>query len=345
MNRKLSLHKEICLEIIDCLQNLDTECVYHDFFNQYRLERALSASFVERIKRELIRQKVLSKSRNCYLVLLDNTEQARKSIVRISESAESIQVDATTRFEKYEIVSRSIIEKELSEYSIVQIDTLIDVLLEKNILKKLQGDKGRSKYIMGDRNLSDLEMKDPLQLISTLSQNITFCYHSALMIHGLSRYAVTSEYYVHGNISRLRSYLKNISVKNVKLQVPDLGILKMPWKNIEINVTSIERTMIDCIHKPSYAAGWENVVHALRSVEPLDEQKTLDILKSLSKPILFAKVGYTLENFQDNWNISQNTINTLKLYVSRTPVRFFREYPGKLNSNWNLFVPEDLFLE
>ena len=339
-----SIHKKICIDLINILELSGFENIGYEFFNKYRKDRDLSSSSIERARRELIRQKILIKAGNSFIVKLDDPGKSKKSISGLNDSIESILKDAKEKLKKYDLISRDLIEEEMTKYSIVHIDRLIEILIEVGFLKKITDDKSRGKFIIAENYFQDVESVSPYKTIYTFSKDLIFCYHSALHLHGISRYVMSNVFHVHGKISRIRQSLKEISIRNIKLPAPEVGIIRLSWDNLELKVTGIERTIIDCIHKPSYALGWENVLFALNKIDKIDENKVLNILKQIGKPILFAKTGIVLEHYQDKWSINKNTMNSIKLYTQRTPARFFRETPGKLHPRWNLYVPEGLFI-
>jgi len=337
-------HKMICLNLIDILELSNSKNIDYGFFEKYRKERKVSFSSVERAKRELIRQKILKKTVKGFLITIDDPKESKKLISGLNDSTKSIIKEAKEKLKKYDLLSRDLIEEEMAKYSVIHIDRLIEILIKDGFLKKITGDKSRGKFIIAKNVIQNVESVSPYKTIYTFSKDLVFCYHSALQLHGISRYGMSNVFYIHGKISRIRHSLKEISIRNIKLPAPQVGIMKLLWDNLELKVTDIERTIIDCVHKPSYAVGWENVLFAINKIDKLDENKVLNILKLIGKPILFAKIGIILEQYQDKWSISKNTLNSIKLYIQRTPVRFFRETPGRLSPKWNLYVPEDLFL-
>jgi predicted transcriptional regulator of viral defense system len=110
-------------------------------------------------------------------------------------------------------------------------------------------------------------------------------------------------------------------------------------------VTDLERTLIDCIHRPKYAQGWENVVHALDRAKGINGSRMIEYVKQYRTPSLVAKVGLILEHFGDRWKVSGATLNSLRPYLPRTPVKFSRGSGGSLNKDWSIFVPDGVFHE
>lgn len=73
------------------------------------------------------------------------------------------------------------------------------------------------------------------------------------------------------------------------------------YKEIEkVRITSLERTIIDCIDNIDLAGGIDEILNALEQIKILDENKLLSVLKSYNQVLLYQKVGYILEQFKND---------------------------------------------
>jgi len=121
-----------------------------------------------------------------------------------------------------------------------------------------------------------------------------------------------------------------------------MGIISSSRKNIRINYTDLERTLIDCVQRTKYAGGWENIIYAINRIQKIDEEKIINYLKHFKLPSLNAKIGFLLEANKDRWNISRSGLVMLKQISLSNPINFFRKEPGKLNKEWNLYIPDNI---
>ncbi len=206
---------------------------------------------------------------------------------------------------------------------------------------------GRGIYHIVTPGESDAFLKDPIEaIVSLLGKRVIFSYGTALYLHGLSRYGRLSEYCVLSPQDRKPKRLGEVVVRYIEAPVrEDVGVMQRKFGRFLLCVTDLERTLIDCIHRPKYTQGWENVIHALDRAKRVKAHKLIEYVKQYRTPLLVAKVGLVLEQYQQKWRISREEIASLRPYLPRTPVSFERGRGGKLNKDWNLRVPEGLFNE
>jgi len=293
--------------------------------------------------RELVRIRMLERIRHGYHVKQTKIESCRKSIGAMQTKIVKMR-EIKEKLTQYNMISREEIDTLLSEYPVILIDKIIMRLLKQGFISKFPRKQSRGKYIVTKQSNSKRIITDPIKdTISLISRNVLFCYNTALELHGLSRYGMSFVVYFHHDAPRGRLTVGDYTLKPVELRAPDFGKMNMEIGLEVISLTDVERTIIDCVHYPKYAVGWENVVHALNGIDEIDKQRVLDYLKHISIPSLFSKLGVVLEHHQERWKISQQYLNTLRLFCPPSPTRFFRNEPGKLNRFWNIFLPPNIF--
>ncbi|MGD2086500.1 MAG: hypothetical protein PVH61_09985 [Candidatus Aminicenantes bacterium] len=344
-------HITCALSILKTLKERENKAISREEIakNLKKKKKHFSNYILSSAFRELLQNDVLVRRGKKYWINTLQIEPSKRKLETFNEK--SIEINAVKKIlEKHKILSRKEINNLLPMYTIVQIDQIILTLQEQGFLAKLQGDKTRGKYIVvsredkGGMRGSDEFITDPVNAIVSVSgKTVIFCYHTAFEIHGLSRYGMSFVIYIHGRVSQDLSVLGNVQIKSVKLRSPGTGIMSYNRAGQNIRLTDVERTIIDCVHRPKYTVGWENVLYGLKKVEQLDGERILEFLKEFRTPSLNAKMGVILEHFQEKWKIERTLLNNIKLYCPSTPVRFFRNEPGKFNKQWNIYVPEGMF--
>ena len=105
-------------------------------------------------------------------------------------------------------------------------------------------------------------------------------------------------------------------------------------------VTSMERTLVDCLDRPELAGGWEELWRSLVSAAFYDLDKVVTYAGRLENATTAAKVGFFLEQNQQALRVPDTVLNQLatlrpkqKHYIG--PGRA----PGKYLPRWNLIVP------
>jgi len=226
----------------------------------------------------------------------------------------------------------------------VQITYAVRKLIQDGTLEKIALGR-RGLYTVKSSGSKPGFLRDPLEVIqSTYGEEMYYCYGTALFLHGLSRYGRLSSYYLGNNKARNKRTFGQFVVWVIKTPVgKELGVKRHKAGNHTVFITDIERTILDCLHKPKYAEGWENVLHALTKIKRIDNERILDYAKQYQIPSLVGKLGVALEHFKKEWVIAESTLARLQQYCTHQPVQFLPGHKGRLNKRWHLYVPDDLF--
>lgn len=247
--------------------------------------------------------------------------------------------------QKRNTISSAVLAQLVKEHTPVSPDYALRYLQRKGVLQRPETGP-RGVYVVA-HGKGGAYMADPIGVVQVLfGENVLFGYGTALFLQGLSRYARLSEYYVVSTAKRKRRSMGDFAIRFVKAPLSEeIGISIIRHGRRTVRITDLERTVIDCIHHPKYAQGWENVIHALNRVEAANGSRLIEYAKQYRTPSLVAKVGLILEHFGDRWKISGSALDSLRPYLPRTPVKFLRGSGGLLNRDWNIFVPEGVFHE
>jgi len=205
----------------------------------------------------------------------------------------------------------------------------------------------RGLYLIAEQAERNTFVKSPIEAIhSLLGKDIVFGYGTALFVHGLSRYGRLTEYYVLSTRDIKPKRIGDVLVRFIENPLRDeVGIVRHKFGRSIIRVSDLERTLIDCIHRPKYTQGWENVMHALGRAKRFNAHRLIEYVKKYGVPLLAARVGVILEHFEQRWKARAQDIDSLLPYIPRRPVKFQRGIKGKLNKKWNIYLPADLLDE
>ena len=206
----------------------------------------------------------------------------------------------------------------------------------------------RGLYIVtSDAAASNQALRNPIDAIQALyGADVVFCYGSALYLHDLSRYGRLTDYYVATLEARKPKAIGQARLHFVETPVDtSVGTETVEISDKHVVVTDLERTLIDCIHRPKYAQGWENLIYAIGRMGRLKEDRVYDYLKRYRLPSLVAKTCVVLERFADDLGTDTDALVRLRPYLPRNPIRFSRNEPGVFNKKWNAYVPKYLLQE
>ncbi len=162
-------------------------------------------------------------------------------------------------------------------------------------------------------------------------------YWSALNYYGFTEqiprtvFIQTTSRKKHQEVTIFGVPYKIIRMKERKI----FGVEKAWFEDIKINLTSREKTIIDCLDKPQYAGGIIEVAKALRT-EEYDKDILVKYAKRIRNSGVIRRLGYICEFLQIPIVLPKiKTRNYLKLdtILSET---------DKLNAKWHLIINEQL---
>lgn len=215
-----------------------------------------------------------------------------------------------------------------------QFDNWLRTKIKNGVIKKVHNGLYVTTDSMKNINSSKYE------IACKISDSAFLCYHSALEYYGLAN-QVFNELIV-GSITRFNQFdFEGItySCKHTKNQIQINNLISE-----KIKVTSLERTLIDCIDNIDLAGGIEEVLNALENVKKLNENKLLDILSNYNKVILYQKTGYIFEQYNDNLKLSNEFFNELQKKLTNQVKYFLNDEFDKVEYilKWKLIAPKDL---
>ena len=208
-------------------------------------------------------------------------------------------------------------------------------LENRNIIRKLK----RGLYALVNPLTEDIYV-NKFEIGTILHDGNYIAYHSALEYYGLA----TQVYYDVHVISK--SHYSSINIEGLEYQFYqsdyDEGIIETNHSSL-IRITTLERTIIDCINKEKIAGGLEEVFMALNMITYLDENKLLYHLKKYNSKLLYKKVGYLFSLIKPDY-LSNNFYNICKSNISSRidDLRENKKVAYIYDKEWKLYIAKDL---
>lgn len=117
--------------------------------------------------------------------------------------------------------------------------------------------------------------------------------------------------------------------------------MKVERMGMFVRVTSPERTLAECLDRPEYGGGIEEVLRCLSSLPFLNEEVLKAYLVERGKKVLFAKVGWVLERLKERLSVSEKFLRWLKERSLKHPTLIGGGQGGErvFIKGWNLVVP------
>jgi len=191
---------------------------------------------------------------------------------------------------------------------------------------------------------------DPYLVAARLTPDSVLSHHTALEFHGRA-YSVR-EHFIYSASRPLaplscRSHVyRGTEFPQALLRAgkTHFGVARAERGGMELQVTSLERTLVDVLDRPDLSGSWEEIWRSLESVEFLDLGKVVDYALLLGNATTGAKVGFFLEQHRENLMVEDRHLEGLRALRPRQPhyLDRVRRTSGRLVSGWNLVVPEDV---
>ena len=187
---------------------------------------------------------------------------------------------------------------------------------------------------------------DPWLVAAKLTDDVAIAYHSAYQFHGRA-YTVSSEYvFVTSQSMRPKEFrgcrFRRVSPPKAirETEQEQFGIETVDRLGQDIRVASLERALVDVLDRPNLGGGWEEIWRSAESVEYYDIQQVVDYVLLLRNATTAAKVGFFLEQHQEQLMVGDSQLDRLREARSRQPHYMDRSAPGRLVADWNLIVPD-----
>src|SRR5262249_49561362 len=110
---------------------------------------------------------------------------------------------------------------------------------------------------------------------------------------------------------------------------------------IKIRVTTLERTFVDVLHRPTLLGSWEEIWRSLESIEYFDFKQIFTYLRLLNHATTFARAAFFLEMHREQLDVSEEFLKILKPHIPKSAHYLNEKYKGpqQFISQWNLMVP------
>jgi predicted transcriptional regulator of viral defense system len=177
------------------------------------------------------------------------------------------------------------------------------------------------------------------QVASAITPTSYVAYHAAMEYHGLA-HQVFYEVAVGGEQAFNAFTFDGNHFAFHLSRTQQIGI-DTSIADSHVRITSVERTIIDCIDRIDLCGGWEELTNCLMSVQYLREEMLLTILQTYNKIALYKKVGFLLE--QLHLPVSKTFIDTCKQYAKESVTYLTSDGASDAyNASWCLYVPKNL---
>lgn len=193
---------------------------------------------------------------------------------------------------------------------------------------------------------------DPYLLAGKMTPDAVLSYHTALEFHGKAYSVFNRFFFLTTRAVRALQFRGQefISVRPPQalntLKKRHYSIHEVERMGLPIQVTSLERTLVDALDRPELCGGWEEVWRSLEMIEFFNLDQMVTYTLFFRKAVLSAKVGFFLTQHREPLMVEESILKKLRACRPRHAHYLDRKFSGrnKLISEWNLIVPETILL-
>jgi predicted transcriptional regulator of viral defense system len=173
-------------------------------------------------------------------------------------------------------------------------------------------------------------------------------YHTALAFQGKA-YSLSNQF-------QILTYQR---LRNVRYEAYEFQLIKFPktlrdnkqymfgvkshfgQHRMAMQVTNLERTLVDILDRPALGGGWEEIWRSLESIDYFDVDQIIKYALLLGHAHTISLVGFYLEQHQKQLHIEERYLKILEQHCPKQPYYLERNssQPAQFNSRWNLIIP------
>ena len=211
--------------------------------------------------------------------------------------------------------------------------TILRGYIDESLIVKIR------RNLYGVTNLATKHIEaNRYEVASALTPTAYVAYHSALEFYGVANQVFNTMYVA--SESRFNSFEFD-GLSYIYAKSPTNVGIETPIMSYGIRVTSLERTVIDCIDRIDRCGGSEEMLQCFGMIMHVSEAKMMEVLASYDKATLYKKVGFVLSRFRSRFNISDDFFETCweRANVGSKALTSYEDCT-EYDREWNISYPD-----
>lgn len=192
---------------------------------------------------------------------------------------------------------------------------------------------------------------DEFLVASKLTDDAIISHHAALSLLGCaySAWNIVTYFTADKNVRSLS--FRNIEYKPVahpielrKKKQLNWGLITQDRLVLNINLTNLERTCVDVLHRPELAGGFEEIWRSLEAAPYFNIDKVIEYAMLLDSANTNARLGFFLEQHKEKFSVKKSQLDILRKHKPSAPRKMSGSVQdGIVVPDWNLIVPAEVF--
>ena len=204
-------------------------------------------------------------------------------------------------------------------------------------------------YVVPAGRHPDTSPVDPYLVAGKAAEDSVIGFHTAFELLGAGHSEFSSKYYLTQNPRRpFRFRTLTFQAVQVPRELVDNNRHNFGTERVErqghwVVVTGKERTLVDCLERPEYCGGWEEVYRCAEKLPFLNFEVLGEYLELRGRKVLFAKTGFFLEQHRETFFVEESSLQRLERRVPKQPLYLDgRDQQGRLAQRWSLIVSDEI---
>jgi len=165
-------------------------------------------------------------------------------------------------------------------------------------------------------------------------------HHTALEVHG-----VAQSYFNTVFVSSKKRF-QSFEYKGTKftcIVTKDFfGTGKKLYLHRKVCVSNPERTILDCIRRPDYAGGLEELIKSIASFPMLDYNRLYNYLLRFDEKSLFHRTGYLMNLLKDELRVPDRFLDRIRKKLGQRTYYLEMGKKGVYVREWNVIAPKNI---
>jgi len=192
---------------------------------------------------------------------------------------------------------------------------------------------------------------DPYLLASKMTGDAVLGYHTALQFYGKA-YSVREDFFYLSKKPSVPARFRSHRFRGIRFpkklcdkRKETFGVKLAERVGMRVQVTSLERTLVDVLDRPELSGTWEEIWRSLELVEFFDLGMVVEYALLLDNSTTVSKVGFFLDQHRDALMVDDALhLRPLLARRPRSPHYMVRggKGSGRFVRDWNLVVPNQI---
>jgi predicted transcriptional regulator of viral defense system len=185
-------------------------------------------------------------------------------------------------------------------------------------------------------------VEDPILVGKHLTKPYFFSYYSALYLHGLSQQPASHFYLSTTNHIQEVDYHGLVFRPVILTKKRFFGFKEIKYREENVFVSDLERTIVDVMNRPEYAGGYEEIIRSIQDVEKVDWKRMLKYLDRMREKILFNRTGFVFDMLGEFVDTPDWFLKELEKRLSGNIYYFEKNRKGSYVKKWKIIVDRRL---